>query len=74
MSLHGRFEYRWPPRMEDYKRAALIPEAERCTHCEGLGTARVRHSDFGPDQGKDWQECFTCEGTGRKDAGRLQRN
>jgi hypothetical protein len=51
------------PSMSDYQRRELIPEAERCTSCEGLGTIRWRHSMTG--QG-DYRNCFICLGSGRK--------
>jgi hypothetical protein len=66
VSLCGDMELHYGPEMEDYERRARIPEDQWCTGCEGLGSWRVQHSDFGPTQGKDYRRCFLCQGTGRK--------
>ena len=65
MSLRCGDENFYPPELWRYEYRATFPESERCPTCEGLGIYQWRNSDFGPEEGKDWRECWICNGSGR---------
>jgi hypothetical protein len=58
------------PSTKDYQRRESIPVEEWCEACDGLGSKRLRFSGcFGnnrPEGSHDWQECYQCDGTGRR--------
>lgn len=54
--------YKPAPGFEAYTYRESIPENERCTSCDGMGTRRTRNSMTGID----WETCRTCSGSGRK--------
>jgi DnaJ-class molecular chaperone len=54
---------RGPAEIEEYEQAEGIVPEERCPHCEGTGVVRLLHSMHAE---KDYRNCFTCQGRGRK--------